>query len=64
MKWMKLARTLTIIAEEGDDAFYTGELSDTIVREIQDRGELILFMIFNMTYVVTTRWYHYQTRSS
>ena len=63
MKWLKLARTLTIIAENGDDAFYTGELSDIIVKEIQDRGELILLLIFLPNPIVITRWYHYQTRS-
>ncbi len=62
MKRTKLARTLEIIAKEGDDAFYTGELSDTIVKEIQDRGELTLLIMFEMTHFATTRWYHYQTR--
>ncbi|CAF0992915.1 unnamed protein product [Rotaria sordida] len=41
MKRPKLARTLEIIAEQGADAFYTGELSDKIVKEIQDRGGII-----------------------
>ncbi|CAF4335218.1 unnamed protein product, partial [Rotaria sordida] len=41
MKRPKLARTLEIIAEQGVDAFYTGELSDKIVKEIQDRGGII-----------------------
>lgn len=38
MKWTKLARTLEIVAEKGASAFYTGDLADTIVKEIQDRG--------------------------
>ncbi|CAF0927283.1 unnamed protein product [Rotaria sordida] len=41
MKRPKLARTLEIIAEQGVDAFYTGELSDKIVKEIQDQGGII-----------------------
>jgi gamma-glutamyltranspeptidase/glutathione hydrolase/leukotriene-C4 hydrolase len=41
MKRPKLARTLEIIAEQGDEAFYTGELSDKIVKEIQDQGGII-----------------------
>ncbi|CAF3485941.1 unnamed protein product [Rotaria sp. Silwood1] len=38
---LKLARTLEIISEKGDDAFYTGELADVIVKEIQDQGGII-----------------------
>ncbi|CAF4311079.1 unnamed protein product, partial [Rotaria sp. Silwood2] len=41
MKRPKLARTLEIIAEQGANAFYTGELADKIVKEIQDRGGII-----------------------
>jgi gamma-glutamyltranspeptidase/glutathione hydrolase/leukotriene-C4 hydrolase len=41
MKRPKLARTLEIIAEQGADAFYTGELADKIVKEVQDRGGII-----------------------
>ncbi|UJR13097.1 hypothetical protein I4U23_000121 [Adineta vaga] len=41
MKHMKLAKTLEIIAEQGDDAFYSGVLSDTIIKEIQDQGGII-----------------------
>jgi gamma-glutamyltranspeptidase len=41
MKRLKLARTLEIIAEQGVDAFYKGELTDKIVKEIQDRGGII-----------------------
>ena len=41
MKRPKLARTLEIIAEQGADAFYTGELADKIVKEIQDRSGII-----------------------
>ncbi|CAF3773833.1 unnamed protein product, partial [Rotaria sordida] len=41
MKRPKLARTLEIIAEQGVDAFYTGELSDKIVKEIRARGGII-----------------------
>ncbi|CAF5006637.1 unnamed protein product, partial [Rotaria sp. Silwood1] len=41
MKRPKLARTLEIIAEQGADTFYTGELADKVVKEIQDRGGII-----------------------
>lgn len=41
IKRLKFARTLEIIANQNDDAFYTGELSDIIVREIQDNGGII-----------------------
>ena len=37
----QLAQTLRIIAEQGADAFYTGELADKIVKEVQDRGGII-----------------------
>ncbi|CAF4989789.1 unnamed protein product, partial [Rotaria sp. Silwood1] len=37
IKRPKLARTLEIIAEQGADTFYTGELADKVVKEIQDR---------------------------
>ncbi|CAF4536315.1 unnamed protein product, partial [Rotaria magnacalcarata] len=41
MRRPKLALTLDIIANQGAEAFYTGNLSDTIVKEIQDRGGII-----------------------
>jgi len=41
MKRPKLAQTLKIIAEQGPDAFYTGELADKIVKEVRDRGGII-----------------------
>jgi gamma-glutamyltranspeptidase/glutathione hydrolase/leukotriene-C4 hydrolase len=41
MRRPKLAQTLETIAEQGADAFYTGELADKIVKEIQDRGGII-----------------------
>ena len=41
MKRLKLAATLRIIANNGSDAFYTGELADKIVREIQNRSGII-----------------------
>jgi gamma-glutamyltranspeptidase/glutathione hydrolase/leukotriene-C4 hydrolase len=41
MKRPKLAQTLEIIATQGVDAFYQGELTDKIVKEIQDRGGII-----------------------
>lgn len=41
LKRPKLAATLRIIAEKGADAFYTGELADKIVREIQNRNGII-----------------------
>ncbi|CAH1777932.1 unnamed protein product [Owenia fusiformis] len=37
----KLANTLQVIADEGASAFYTGSLTDTIVKEIQDFGGII-----------------------
>jgi len=41
MRRPKLARTLKTIAEQGPDAFYTGELADKIVNEIKNRGGII-----------------------
>jgi len=41
MRRPKLAQTLKIIAEQGPDVFYTGELADKIVKEIRDRGGII-----------------------
>jgi len=36
-----LARTLRIIAEEGPDAFYRGEIADLIVKEMAENGGII-----------------------
>lgn len=41
MKRPQYADTLQKIADHGADAFYTGELADTIVKEIQDHGGII-----------------------
>lgn len=41
LKRPKLAETLQIIAEKGVEAFYDGELSDTIVEEIQADGGIL-----------------------
>ncbi|CAF1275262.1 unnamed protein product [Adineta ricciae] len=41
IKQLKLAKTLQIIAEQGDDVFYHGELSQKILQEIQDEGGII-----------------------
>ena len=41
MKRPKLARTLRIIAEQGANAFYNGILTETIVKEVHDRGGII-----------------------
>jgi gamma-glutamyltranspeptidase/glutathione hydrolase/leukotriene-C4 hydrolase len=40
MKRPKYAATLEIVAQDVE-AFYTGKLADTIVKEIQDRGGII-----------------------
>ena len=36
----RLAKTLMIIADQGADAFYTGELAADIVADIRDEGLL------------------------
>ncbi|CAF1072394.1 unnamed protein product [Adineta steineri] len=41
IKRPKYAATLEIIAEQGVDAFYTGILSDKIIKEIRDHGGII-----------------------
>jgi gamma-glutamyltranspeptidase/glutathione hydrolase/leukotriene-C4 hydrolase len=41
MKRPKLAQTLEMIANQTADVFYTGELADKIVNEIQNRGGII-----------------------
>lgn len=41
MRRPKLAATLQKVADQGADVFYTGELADKIVKEIQDRGGII-----------------------
>jgi len=41
IKRIKLSRTMEIIVNEMDDAFYTGELANLIVNEIQSHGGII-----------------------
>ena len=41
MKRLKLADTLEKIAKNGSQSFYTGELADTVVRELHERGSII-----------------------
>jgi gamma-glutamyltranspeptidase/glutathione hydrolase/leukotriene-C4 hydrolase len=41
IKRPKLAKTLDIIARDGESAFYNGQLTDTIVEEIQSNGGII-----------------------
>lgn len=41
IKRPKLAKTLEIIAKEGESSFYNGSLTDTIVDEIQSNGGII-----------------------
>ena len=41
IKRPKLAKTLEIIAKDGESAFYNGALTDTIVEEIQSNGGII-----------------------
>ena len=41
MKRPKLAKTYEIIAKEGESAFYNGQLTDTIVNEVQSNGGIL-----------------------
>lgn len=40
IKMPKLARTLELISEQNIDVFYNGQLTQTIVNEINENGEL------------------------
>ena len=40
MKRPQLAETMRVIAEEGMGAFYNGSLTDNIMRDLTDIGEL------------------------
>ncbi|XP_065208907.1 scoloptoxin SSD14-like [Planococcus citri] len=40
-KNLKLARTLRIIAENGGDAFYKGDIAEALVKDIQEAGGII-----------------------
>ncbi len=41
LKRPKLAKTLEIIAKDGESAFYNGQLTDIIVDEIQSNGGIV-----------------------
>lgn len=41
VKRILLAKTLTLIAEEGVDVLYNGSLTDGFVKDIQDHGGII-----------------------
>ena len=38
MKFEKLADTLEILAKQGADAFYTGQIAEDFIRDVQNEG--------------------------
>lgn len=38
LKFEKLADTLEVIANEGPDVFYTGQIAEDLIRDVQEAG--------------------------
>ena len=58
MYFLKLAKTLRVIAEEGGDTFYNGKLSEDILADLKDVGRWIIFMFIYNTFqaIVFISW--------
>lgn len=52
IKFPKLAQTYRTIAEEGADAFYTGEVARNLVADIQSAGSVAAVRVNNDTHVL------------